>query len=283
MKRILVVGKGSYIGTCFGNYMSQWPNRYAVETLDTLSDDWKSYDYAGYDVIYQVAGIAHVKETEENKYLYYLVNCDLAVGVARLAKAAGVKQFIYLSSMSIYGMNTGIITKDTPIFPITNYGKSKIQAERQLSGLIDDAFTVSILRPPMVYGKHCKGNYQHLERLALKLPFFPFIKNERSMIYIDNLCEFVKQIIDKRLGGVFFPQNKEYVQTSDAVKLIAQANGRKIFLSKLMGFGIMIFRSRVKLLSKAFGTLVYKDTEDFAYKYNVVAFEDSIKKMYSEK
>ncbi|MCQ2412190.1 MAG: NAD-dependent epimerase/dehydratase family protein [Sphaerochaetaceae bacterium] len=280
MKKILVVGKGSYIGSSFADYMSRWPEQYSVDTLDTFGDGWKTFDYSGYDAIYQVAGIAHIKETEENKNLYYLVNRDLAVSVAKLAKEAGVKHFVYLSSMSIYGMNTGVITKETPISPVTNYGKSKVQAEEQLSALIDDSFVVSFLRPPMVYGKGCKGNYQSLEKFARKLPFFPYVKNERSMIYIDNLCEFVKQIIDKKLGGVFYPQNKEYIQTSKAVKMIATAHGKNIFLSRLMGFAVVVFRNKVEMLSKAFGSLVYKDTEDFEYSYCKVSFEESIEEMY---
>lgn len=280
MKKILVVGKGSYIGTCFASYMEHWPDQYSVDILDTFGDGWKTYDYSGYDVIYQVAGIAHVKETEENKNLYYLVNCGLAIGVAKLAKAAGVKQFVYMSSMSIYGKNTGVITKETPIAPVTNYGKSKVQAEEQLSKLIDDSFTVSFLRPPVVYGKGCKGNYQSLEKFALKLPFFPCVKNERSMIYIDNLCEFVKLIIDKQLGGVFYPQNREYVQTSEAVKMIAAAHGKNIFLSKLMGIAVLVLRGKVTVISKAFGSLVYKDAEDFDYSYCKVSFDESIEKMY---
>lgn len=280
MKKVLVVGKGSYIGTSFERYLCQWPDQYSVDVLDTYGEGWKSFDYSGYDAVYQVAGIAHIKETEENKYLYYLINRDLAVGVAKLAKEAGVKHFVYLSSMSIYGINTGVITKKTPIAPVTNYGKSKVQAEEQLSELIDDSFVISFLRPPMVYGKGCKGNYQSLERFALKFPVFPYVKNERSMIYIDNLCELVKQIIDKELGGVFYPQNREYVQTSETVKLIAAANGKNIFLSKLMGLAVKVLRNKVSMLGKAFGSLVYKDTEDLGYSYCKVSFGESIERMY---
>ncbi len=280
MKSILVAGAGSYLGESFRNYMKQWPDRYRVECLDMIGDQWRKFDFSSFDVVYQVAGIAHIKETDENRNLYYKVNRDLATETAKLAKAAGVKQFVYLSSMSVYGLDEGIITPETKTNPQSHYGLSKVQAEEQLNSIRDSDFLVAILRPPMVYGKGCKGNYNELERLALKLPVFPKVKNERSMLYIDNLCEFVKQIIDCESDGLFFPQNKEYVCTYEMAKLIREANGKKILPGFLMGFAMKLFRKHIKKIRKAFGNLTYQNTESMDYSYCVVGLEDSIKMIY---
>lgn len=278
MKKILVVGKNSYIGTSFINYMiSNYPNEYQFNELDTYGEEWKNFEYSKYDVVYQVAGIAHIKETQENSYLYYKVNRDLAVEIAKLAKNAGVKQFVYLSSMSVYGMTTGVITKNTIPNPTTNYGKSKLQAEKELKKLNDDNFCVTILRPPMVYGKGCKGNFQSLIKIAKALPVFPYVDNERSMIYIDNLSSFVRLAIDEKTDGIFFPQNKNYVNTTEMQKNIALSLNKKIIILKSTYPLVKILRKVVPKANKAFGSLIYKNTEDFEFKYNVVNFEESIK------
>ena len=281
MKKILVVGKGSYIGTSFINYMAtKYSNEYQFEELDTFGEEWKCFDYSNYDVVYQVAGIAHIKETPENSCLYYKVNRDMAIEIAKLAKNAGVKQFIYLSSMSVYGMTTGEITPKTIPNPTTNYGKSKLQAEKELKKLNDDKFCVTILRPPMVYGKGWKGNFQSLIKIAKISPIFPYLNNERSMIYINNLNEFVKLVMDKKTSGVFCPQNQEYSQTTDLIVNICEQNGKKVVLSHILGAIILLFRNHITVLKKAFGTLIYKDTEEFNYNYCKYSLKESIEEIY---
>lgn len=161
MKKILITGANSYIGTSFEKYVSQWPEKYEIDTVDMIDGSWREKSFAGYDAVFHVAGIAHRKETKENEHLYYEVNRDLAIETARKAKQDGVPQFIFLSSMSVYGKNTGIITQETPIVPKSDYGKSKAEAEKGIEVLQDANFNVAILRPPMIYGKGCKGNIRH--------------------------------------------------------------------------------------------------------------------------
>ncbi|MCL2546595.1 MAG: NAD-dependent epimerase/dehydratase family protein [Oscillospiraceae bacterium] len=214
MKKILITGADSYIGTSFENWVGQYPGEYAVETIDMIDGSWRERDFFGFDVVFHVAGIAHIKETKGNENLYYDVNRDLAVETARLAKDAGAAQFIFLSTMSVYGLGSGSITSDTNPNPKNHYGKLKLEAEKLIQALDDETFKTAIIRPPMVYGKDCKGNYAALSRMAKKMPMFPRIDNKRSMIYIDNLCEFVRLLIEKSNGGLFLPQNNEYVCTS---------------------------------------------------------------------
>ncbi len=278
MKRILITGANSYIGTSFEKYVSQWPERYETDTVDMIDGSWREKSFAGYDAVFHVAGIAHRKETKENAHLYYEVNRDLAIETAQKAKQDGVHQFIFLSSMSVYGKNTGVITQETPVAPKSNYGRSKAEAEKGIEGLQDADFNVAVLRPPMIYGKGCKGNYQTLVKFALKLPFFPYVKNERSMLYIENLCEFVRLLVESGDGGTFCPQNAEYTNTSEMVKLIAEAHGKKIRLIKGFGWLIKFFGFFSSTIQKAFGSLVYDRELAFKddYKYEKVHLIDSI-------
>lgn len=259
MKKILITGVGSYIGDSVAQYLLKEPEKYSVDMIDAAGYEPKAEDFRGYDVVFNVAGIAHRKETEENRELYYKVNRDLSVKIANAAKAGGVKQLILMSTMSVYGKTTGHITKETPVDPKNAYGFSKAQADDEILKLEGDGFKFACLRPPMVYGKGCKGNYQRLRSFALKYPVFPSYKNERSMIYIGNLCEFVKTIIDSETGGLFFPQNCEYVRTCDMVKKISLANGKTTRLTGVFNVAIKLFE--VGALKKVFGSLTYEKTD----------------------
>lgn len=269
MKKILITGANSYIGTSFEKWVAQWTDEYAVDTLDMIGDAWKAKSFAGYDAIFHVAGIAHVKETKQNRDLYFKVNRDLAVETAKKAKKEGVKQFIFLSSMSVYGLETGVITRETIPNPKNNYGKSKLEAEEGIIIFADADFIVAIIRPPMVYGDGCKGNYQTLVKLAQKLIVCPNYINKRSMIHIDNLSMFVKTIIDAQAGGTYFPQNRNYVCTCDMIKKIASDKGRRIRMIRILNPAVHILKACTTVGKKAFGDLIYKDMETTDYSYCV--------------
>lgn len=275
MKKILITGKNSYIGTSFEKWMSQFPDDYAVDTIDMRDVSWRIHDFSKYDVVFHVAGIAHVKETKDNRLMYFNINRDLAYETAQKAKSEGVKQFIFLSTMSVYGIDKGIINENIPLQPNTSYGKSKFEAEQLINKLNDEAFSVAILRPPMVYGKNCKGNYQRLAELACNTPIFPMVDNKRSMIYIDNLAGFVKVIIDKKSGGLYFPQNNEYVNTSDLVKLIAKVHGKRVIMTKV--FNPILKLLNFSVVNKVFCDLIYdKSLSDYESGYILYGLSDSI-------
>ena len=295
MKKILITGANSYIGTSFKKWMTQFQDEYQIDTLSVRGDAWRQHDFSGYDTVFHVAGIAHAdvsKVSEETKQLYYAVNRDLAIETAKKYKqdlSGKNGQFIYMSSIIIYGEETNInkkrvITPDTKPNPSNFYGDSKLQAEIGLQPLDDDTFHVAILRPPMIYGPGSKGNYQQLVKLANKLPIFPDVKNERSMLYIENLCSFIKLIVDNEEKGIFFPQNKEYTSTSDMVKMIAQTHNHNIVMISGINWlikGMMHFPGKVgKLAVKAFGNLVYsKDMSEYYIDYRIVNLAESIKKI----
>lgn len=277
MRKILITGKNSFVGNSLEKWLGKHPKKYLVEKISLRNKSWKEKDFSKYNVVVHVAGIAHIQETKKNEELYYRVNRDLAYEVALKAKIDGVNQFIYLSSMSVYGVRNGVITKKTPLNPTTNYGKSKLQAEKLIGNLEDQSFRVAILRPPMIYGKGCKGNYVRLSNFAKKTPIFPNIENKRSMIYIENLCEFIKYLIDNNSRGLFFPQNENYVNTSRMVELIALANGRKIILTKVFN-PLIYFLMRYEFFNKVFGDLVYEKNMSCIEEIEQVPFPESIKR-----
>lgn len=278
MKHIVIAGANSYIGTSFKKYVNQWPNMYQVDTLDMIGEKWQKYDFSGIDVVLYVAGIVHQKETVDNAKLYYEVNCDLAVKIAKQTKQAGVKQFIYLSSGSIYGLEAGVITNETIPMPKTNYGKSKLMAEQQLKQLSTNNFKVVLIRPLMVYGKGCKGNFQKIIKIVKTFPFFPALHNRRSLIHIDNLSSFEKMIIDKEIGGEFNPSNREDADIYTMAKEIAKALNKPLWMCKILGCIVYMVRGLLGITRKAFGDLKYVGMEQFGYDYCVVSFVESLSK-----
>lgn len=265
MKKILITGADSYIGTSIERYLAQWPQQYQVDTVDMVDGSWSERSFAGYDAVFHVAGIAHSDTgnvSEERKALYYKVNTDLTVETAKKAKAEGVGQFIFMSSAIVYGDSAPIgqqkvITADTPLAPANFYGDSKVQAEKGILPLNDDDFHVVVLRPPMIYGPGSKGNYPVLSKLAQKLPVFPKVANQRSMLYIGNLAEFVRLMIENREQGIFWPQNGEYSNTTELVRLIANAQGKNILIVPGLGWALKLLGHATGLVNKAFGSLSY--------------------------
>ena len=287
MKKILITGTNSYIGTSFEKYINDnFGEDYQVDTIDMIDGSWREKSFAGYDVVYHVAGIAHSdsgKISSEKEKLYRSVNTDLTIETAKKAKADGVKQFIFMSSAIVYGDSGKIgkkkvITKDTPTNPANCYGDSKVQAELGIFPLQDDKFKICVLRPPMIYGKGSKGNFPQLEKFAKKLEFFPYVKNERSMLYIGNLVEFVRLMIENEEQGIFWPQNAEYSNTSELVKMIGVANGKKIRLIKGFGWLLKFFGLFTGLVNKAFGNLSYEaNMSQYKAEYRKFSLEESIK------
>ena len=276
MERVLVTGSNSYIGTNVEKWLMREPEKYSVKTLDLKDPNWKDFDFSKFDVVFHVAGLVHVKTTKKNKKDFFTINRDLTCDVSKIAKEAGVRQFIFMSTMNIFGVNSGVIDENTVPKPRSYYGLSKFQAEQHLKSLISQTFSVCIVRPPIVYGPQCSGNYKTLSKLSKKVRFIPEINNSRSMIYIDNLSELIRNLIDKNLVGTFHPQNKDYVNVTALIKKIADYNNNHLYLIKK----ILNFVKYIKFgfFSKAFGTLVYsKKLSTYDFDYNVVNFIDSVK------
>lgn len=260
MKKVLITGANSYIGTSFEKYIKEnYPDEFQIDTLDMKDPNWKKHDFSDYDSVFHVAGIAHQKETKENAHLYYEINRDLAIEVAKKAKLEKVKQFIFMSSMSVYGLDYSdeLITINTPTKPKTNYGKSKLEAEIEINKLKDESFSIAIVRPPMVYGEGSPGNMTKLFNAVKKVHIFPIIENERSSITIEKLCEEIKIIIDECKTKIYLPQNDKYMCTFKIVKEQMKNEQVKVLYISIFNPIIRLLVGRIDLISKTFGNLKY--------------------------
>lgn len=284
MIKFLITGAGSYVGESVRRYILSTSSDFEIDAVDTMNDAWKEADFSKYDVVYHVAGIAHVNADPKMEALYYKVNRDLTIEVARAAKSAGVKLFIFMSSQIVFhesqSLKSEVLTADTKENPNGFYGDSKLQAEKGLHELECDAFKVCILRPPMIYGPNSKGNFPRLVKLAQKTPVFPAWHNKRSMLYIDNLAEFVKQAILRELSGTFYPQNRELADTVEIIRYFAKANGHKVWITCLLNPFVWLGSFVLQPINKMFATYYYDpEMSKMDFEYQLVSFEESLKRM----
>lgn len=296
-KKILITGAGSYIGESFIAYAKEnYPGNFEIDVIDMIDGTWRDCDFSQYDIVYHVAGIAHAdvgNVDDETKEKYYAVNTDLTIEVCEKAKTEGVKEFIFMSAMIVYGDSAPygknkIVNEKTVPHAANFYGDSKLQADVAVRVLADDKFKVLVLRPPMIYGRNSKGNYPMLAKLAKKLPVFPEVDNQRSMLHIDNLCEFLCQIMlvknVKENAVVLIPQNAEWTKTVDMVKEITAASGKRMRTMGIMKLAVSL-SSKIPgkiggLVNKAFGNSCYAH-EMSAYEgvdYQIISLKESIKR-----
>lgn len=285
MKKILITGAGSYVGESVRNYiLALTSGEFEIDAVDTMGDNWKKADYSQYDVVFHVAGIAHVNADPRMEPLYYKVNRDLTIEVAKHAKEYGVKQFIFMSSQIVFhesqSLKSEVLTKDTKPNPNGFYGDSKLQAEIGLRNLESGDFKVCILRPCMIYGPNAKGNFPRLAKLATKVPVFPCWHNKRSMLYIDNLAEFVKQAVLHELSGTFYPQNREQADTVEIIRFFAKAAGHKVWITRLLNPFVWLGSFVLQPINKMFATYYYEPSmSKMDFDYQLVSFEESLKRV----
>lgn len=282
MKKILITGANSFVGTNIEKWLMKTPDMFEIDTVDTMNDIWRTADFSKYDVVFHVAGIAHVDPKPDMKSLYYKVNTDLTIEIANWAKEHGVKQFIFMSSGIVYkaskSLKGNVKTKETKPCPNDFYGDSKLQAEIGLGKLACSNFKICILRPPMIYGAGNKGNLPRLGWLATRVPIFPAWHNKRSMLFVDNLAEFVKQCILRELDGTFFPQNAEYSDTVEIVRYFAKAHGHKIWISRIFNPLVWLGAKFLPAVPKMFADSYYvQEMSKMDFDYQLVSFKDSLK------
>ncbi|MCF2658217.1 NAD-dependent epimerase/dehydratase family protein [Parabacteroides distasonis] len=297
MKKILITGAGSYVGENVRKYIMQTAgDQFVIDAVDTFGDNWKKADFSQYDVVYHVAGIAEVNGKKGMEQLYYKVNTDLTIEIAKHAQANGVKQFIFMSSMIVYketqSLKGNIITPESLPAPNGVYGDSKLKAEEGLKEVAggfrgvqefadgESRMKVCILRPPMIYGPNSKSNLLRLGRLGTKVPFFPNWRNKRSMLYIDNLGEFVKQAVLRELEGTFYPQNRELSATVDIIRFFAKAAGHSIWITKLLNPFVWLGSFVLQPVNKMFADSYYvPQMSEYGFEYQIVSFEESLRRM----
>lgn len=286
MKKVLITGAGSYVGESVCKYILGKDPSFLIDAVATFGDDWKKADYSQYDVVFHVAGIAHVNADPKMEPLYYKVNRDLTIEIARHAQEAGVKQFIFMSSQIVFhesqSLKTEMLTAETKPNPNGFYGDSKLQAENGLKALRAEGgeMKICILRPCMIYGPNAKGNFPRLAKLACKTPIFPAWHNKRSMLYIDNLAEFVLQAMERELEGTFYPQNRELADTVEIIRYFAKAAGHKVWITKLFNPFVWLGSFVLQPINKMFATYYYDpEMSRMEFDYQLVSFEESLKRV----
>ena len=282
MKRVLITGANSFVGINVEKWLLQTPSEFEVDTVDTMNEVWKKADFTKYDAVFHVAGIAHVDPKPEMASLYYKVNRDLTIEIAKWAKEHGVKQFIFMSSKIVYhtskSLKGDVVTKNTKPRPNDFYGDSKLQAENKLKEFEASDFKVVLLRPCIIYGLGNKGNLPRWAWLATKTPIFPAWHNKRSMIHVHNLAELVRQVILRELNGTFHPQNKEYVDIVEVVRYFAKKYNNKVWITGLFNPLIWLGSFFLKPICKMFADSYYdQDISTYDFNYQVIKFEESLK------
>lgn len=259
--RVLVIGPNSYIARHFQKHTAVKYPDWIVNTLSVRDDHWKDFNFTGYESVLYFSSIVHKKETPELMEAYQRVNCDIPVQIAERLQPG--TQFVYFSTMAIFGVEgvvgkTVVIDKTTAIEPKSQYGKTKWAAETSLREVAARRnLALAIIRPPMVYGPDCPGNYRTMEKFVLKFHVFPTLKNQRSMIQIDTLCKNVLSLVEHREEGVFHPQDEDYICTLDMVREIAKEHQAKLVLVPLMNPFVVAASRCLSVLNKVWGNLVY--------------------------
>lgn len=240
MSKILITGANSFVGK---NYQ-QYSNNDTIDEVSLLEQEPEAINYKGYDAILHLVAIVHqTKAIPEEKYFY--VNRDLAVRTAKAAKAAGVKQFVFLSTVKVYGAfnpEKGVWNEESVCEPEDGYGKSKYAAELALKELEDQHFTVSVIRTPLVYGQDVRSNMLSLIKLVERFPVLPLgkIENKRSFTSAQNLVAFIDRIIEKKASGVFIAKDEKDLSTTELVTLLSNYLDKRVRLIHIPEFLITL-------------------------------------------
>ncbi len=281
---VLITGKTGYVGT----HLSAWLEKSGNQTEMISVRDATQYqekDFGYYDALVHAAALVHVDDQQVSWEDFHKVNTELTLELAQKAKAEGCPQFIFISTMGVYGEGKSLpdgnnLTHNSPYHPTVGYGKSKYQAEVGLKELEDATFKVAIVRPPSIHGKDCPGNYiATFSKLAKKLPLFPkaFLASKQSFIYIDNLTELIRLIIDTQSGGVYLPQDGAPLSTVELLEIIAKHQGNRMHFSRLLGYGMELFKGNT-YVNKLYGGISYplSESQDFAGKYQLYSTDEAM-------
>jgi len=238
--KILITGTNSFVGRNF----IQFSKYREIEEISLFNNKPEDINFGKYKIIIHLVAIVHQKKTVPESQ-YFIINRDLCLKVAELAKKAGVKQFIFLSTVKVYGKfiaGSAPWNEQSLCLPEDAYGKSKYEAELALKKIEDENFTVSIVRTPLVYGEYVRANMLSIMKLVQRTHILPFknINNRRNFTGAENLVSFIDRIIEKRASGIFIAMDEKAISTSELVIMISENLGKKIMLFKIPDFIIKI-------------------------------------------
>lgn len=262
-RNILITGANGYIGSHLCAQLGQQHHIHPISLRQTPKPD-----LTGVDTLIHLSALVHGKG-EQSEDAHQRINTEQTLTLAKTAKEAGVKQFIFFSTMAVYGGHGSLdsdspLTEQSPCQPTSAYGRSKLQAELQLKTLMDDHFKVAIIRPPMVYGKHCPGNMARLAKLASLSPILPFGNqtNRRSIVSIENLVRFTQQITEQQVSGIFLPQDPEPQTIKQMAAGLAQAKQKKcLFIPLPLWLLKTLEKISPRIVQSLYGSLYYDNAD----------------------
>lgn len=284
---MIITGADSYIGSHIQSYILSHDRTFSVEQLDVTDHKWQDFDFSGYDAVVHVAAIVHRKDIADWD-CYRRVNVDLTAEIARKARSQGVRQFVFLSSMAVYGAEKSlsaqksVIAADAAPAPTTMYGRSKLLAEQALGEMESEGFRVAIVRPPNVYGPGCRGSYiSTYAAIVSKLPAIPkaFPSVRQSVLYIDNLSRFIYLLICGQERGIYTPQDDISVSAVTLMEAIRDGLGLKRKTSAFLGAFVYLLAA-CPLVRKGYGGISYRrsDSHQDRFDYVTVPFAEGIRR-----
>lgn len=260
MIRLLLTGSNGFIGS---NFVDKYKDRHDIKSFSFYHDNLAILNCKNIDVIVHLSALVHQMNGASSEE-YDEINVTQTLHLAQKAKSEGVMHFIFMSTVKVYGEENDLpYTETSSCFPQDDYGKSKLKAERELQKLQDENFTVSIIRTPIVYGYGVKANIKHLINLVKKIPIIPLggIKNQRSIVYIGNLCHLIDTLIEKKQSGVFLASDDEPLSTTDLVQKIAKVTQRKRYLITLPFFELLLRKLKPSFHQRLYGNLIVNNTQ----------------------
>ena len=214
IKTVLLTGASGFVGQRFLEYNK---NTFNIRTVSLVNTAVENIDFTGIDALVHLAGKAH-QMTKIDDSIYFEVNTELTKKLALAAKAQGVPHFIFISTIKVFGEHqNAVLTEGSPCEPINDpYGESKLKAENFLQSIEDTTFTVSIIRPPLIYGPRVKGNLIRFLKLADNGKPLPFdkIDNRRTMVFLDNFIALINTIIAQKQSGIFLAADTQPISTT---------------------------------------------------------------------
>jgi nucleoside-diphosphate-sugar epimerase len=259
-----------------------------MEEISLITTEPEKINFNGYDVVLHLAAIVHQSHTIPEAE-YFRVNRDLCLRVAEEARKAGVKQFVFMSTLKVYGdisPESELRNENSECSPGDSYGKSKYAAEEGLRKLENEEFLVSVIRTPLVYGEGVKANMYSLIKLVDRFPVLPFadVQNKRNFTYVGNLVSYIDRVIERRASGIFIAMDDKAKSTTDLVDLIIKYLKKKVIMFRVPKTVLNISRLFIpELLHRLYGSLEVDNAKtrkelDFTPPYST---EEGIEKMVS--
>ena len=262
-KTLMITGASGFIGS---NFIKKYENEYNIVPVCLIKNKPEDLDYTEVDTILHLAALVHqMKGAPEEKY--FEINTELTRRLATTAKEKGVKHFVFYSTVAVWGTHgyfehEKVITLKTPLNPLTPYAKSKYDAEDILNELKSENFKISILRPPMVYGKDCPGNMKKLEKLVDIVPILPLGNdgNKRTIVHVDKLLDETNKIIHSENEGIFIPRDDKDMSIKDILEYVFKEKNKKKILIKLPKLGVkLLHKIKPRIVESLYGSLLFRE------------------------